>query len=240
VHQDNAGQENTADKTFTQAEIDKIVGERLARERSKYSDYEDVKGILEELNAYGYQGGAKEVREAIKSQREAVQKQQELETLQDEAKEKGATPELLAEIKQLKAEIADMKKEREDKKKEEEKKQQEKEAFNNQVKEFEEKYPNIDLDKLNKDADFLEFLEASNPNLTLSQVYAKFEKFVGGAESKAIAKIQSNVERSTSSGRNKGDANGGTYGLTPRQQDLARQNGMTNKEYAELLSNIKK
>jgi hypothetical protein len=30
-------------KTFTQAELEKIVGERLARERAKYGDYDDLK-----------------------------------------------------------------------------------------------------------------------------------------------------------------------------------------------------
>lgn len=29
-------------KTFTQAEVDSIVGERLARERQKYPDYEEL------------------------------------------------------------------------------------------------------------------------------------------------------------------------------------------------------
>ena len=38
--QENAGEET---KTFTQADVDKIVGDRLQRERSKYSDYEAFK-----------------------------------------------------------------------------------------------------------------------------------------------------------------------------------------------------
>ena len=29
-------------KTFTQAEVDAIIGDRLAREKSKYVDYEDL------------------------------------------------------------------------------------------------------------------------------------------------------------------------------------------------------
>ena len=37
------GQPNTTEsKTFDQAELDRIVGERLAREREKYSDYEQL------------------------------------------------------------------------------------------------------------------------------------------------------------------------------------------------------
>jgi hypothetical protein len=38
-------------KTFTQAGLDKIVEKRLAQERKKYSDYEDVKKELETLKA---------------------------------------------------------------------------------------------------------------------------------------------------------------------------------------------
>lgn len=32
-----------ADKTFTQAELDRIVADRLSRERGKYADYDDLK-----------------------------------------------------------------------------------------------------------------------------------------------------------------------------------------------------
>ena len=31
------------ERTFTQAQMDAIIGDRLARERSKYSDYEELK-----------------------------------------------------------------------------------------------------------------------------------------------------------------------------------------------------
>lgn len=36
-------QDPDSEKTFTQAELEKIVGERLARERSKYGDYDTLK-----------------------------------------------------------------------------------------------------------------------------------------------------------------------------------------------------
>lgn len=36
-------QNGEQNKSFTQAEVDSIVGERLTRERAKYSDYEDLK-----------------------------------------------------------------------------------------------------------------------------------------------------------------------------------------------------
>lgn len=39
-----------AEKTFTQAEVDKIVSERLQRDRNKYSDYEDLKAKAAKFN----------------------------------------------------------------------------------------------------------------------------------------------------------------------------------------------
>ena len=41
--QDNTVVEETPEKTFTQEEVNKIVGERLARESAKYADYETLK-----------------------------------------------------------------------------------------------------------------------------------------------------------------------------------------------------
>lgn len=43
VIQDNTVVEETPEKTFTQDEVNKIVGERLARESAKYADYETLK-----------------------------------------------------------------------------------------------------------------------------------------------------------------------------------------------------
>lgn len=49
----NGNQTNNTEgqeKTFTQAELDSIVGERLARERAKYTDYEDLKNKATEYD----------------------------------------------------------------------------------------------------------------------------------------------------------------------------------------------
>ena len=45
VHQENtpaAGEQQT-ERTFTQAEMNAIISDRLTRERSKYADYDDLK-----------------------------------------------------------------------------------------------------------------------------------------------------------------------------------------------------
>ncbi len=50
----NATQGAPAEKTFTQSEMDAIIGDRLKRERAKYADYEDAKAKaakLDELEA---------------------------------------------------------------------------------------------------------------------------------------------------------------------------------------------
>jgi hypothetical protein len=43
------GQNGDAGKTFTQADLDRIVAERLGRERSKYGDYDQLKAAADEL-----------------------------------------------------------------------------------------------------------------------------------------------------------------------------------------------
>lgn len=49
---ENATQGATADeRTFTQAEMDAIIGDRLKRERAKYADYEDVKAKAQQFDA---------------------------------------------------------------------------------------------------------------------------------------------------------------------------------------------
>ena len=39
----SASAEQTGEKTFTQAEVDKLISERLKRERSKYEGFDDIK-----------------------------------------------------------------------------------------------------------------------------------------------------------------------------------------------------
>lgn len=43
-------QQETQDKTFTQADVDRVVSDRLRREREKFSDYDDVKSKASKLD----------------------------------------------------------------------------------------------------------------------------------------------------------------------------------------------
>lgn len=62
--------EPPTDKTFTQTELDRIVQDRLARERGKFADYDELKakaGKLDELEA----ANASELEKAVKRAEEA-------------------------------------------------------------------------------------------------------------------------------------------------------------------------
>ena len=39
------------ERTFTQAEMDAIIRDRLSRERSKYADYDDIKAKAQKFDA---------------------------------------------------------------------------------------------------------------------------------------------------------------------------------------------
>jgi predicted ribosome quality control (RQC) complex YloA/Tae2 family protein len=47
----DAQQQGAASKTFSQEEVDRLIGERLKRERDKYADYDDAKKAKAELES---------------------------------------------------------------------------------------------------------------------------------------------------------------------------------------------
>ena len=55
------------DKTFTQAEVDSIVEGRLAREKQKYADYEDLKEKASKYDEYQEQSKTELQKEKEKS-----------------------------------------------------------------------------------------------------------------------------------------------------------------------------
>lgn len=52
VNQETNGTMETSEKTFTQAELDSIINERLQRERSKYADYSALKEKADSYDQY--------------------------------------------------------------------------------------------------------------------------------------------------------------------------------------------
>jgi hypothetical protein len=79
-----------ADKTFTQAEVEKIIGERLRRERERFADYDDLKQRAQAADA------SKSDLEKLAARVEAAEKKaadMEAKALRAEvAQAKGLTP----------------------------------------------------------------------------------------------------------------------------------------------------
>jgi len=74
------------DKVFTQAEVDRVVGERLARERTKYQDYDSLKEKaekFEELQAETQTELEKAVTKARKDERAKAVEEYETERRQN-------------------------------------------------------------------------------------------------------------------------------------------------------------
>ena len=229
-----------------QAVIDKAIGDRLSREA-----IHDKNEIVELLKDFGYEGTPAEIKYAVKQQAEEFKRQQEqaikeeeLETLKKQAEYTGTSPELLAEIKALKADLTEMKGERQAVKEAENQRIANDKMFSDQVDFFsqDEETKDVDLVKLNENPKFIKFLNKQRPTGNpdfLVEVYKDYMELVGGAESEALAKMQSNLSRSTSGGRSKGDSSG-TYGLSPEQistvDDWNKKNPrmkMTYKEFSE-------
>lgn len=89
------------EKTFTQAELDTIVADRLARERAKYPDYESIKAKAAKFDAAEEAGKselqkAKERAEALQTELDGLKKVNQLRELRASvAKEKGVPEALL-------------------------------------------------------------------------------------------------------------------------------------------------
>ncbi|MBQ1573059.1 MAG: DUF4355 domain-containing protein [Clostridiales bacterium] len=104
VNQENAtnNQETTAEKTFTQAELDAIVSDRLKRERSKYEGFDELKAkadkfdALEEASKSELQK-ATERAQALEAELNGLKKTEEIRKLRESvANETGVPANLLS------------------------------------------------------------------------------------------------------------------------------------------------
>lgn len=97
----NAGTTEEANKTFTQAELDKIVGERLSRERAKYEGFDELKAKaakfdeMEEANKTELQKMSEKA-QALQTELDSLKKAATIRDLRDKvAKETGVPASLL-------------------------------------------------------------------------------------------------------------------------------------------------
>lgn len=232
-------------KTFTQEDVDRIIGERLARVKAeKPADYDELKQIAETLEEFeAYKGlSATDKKALLKQAAEETRQQTELRKLEQMAEEEGITPALAKKMKDLEDKLEKSNKfieEITNKEKQAIEEQQTKakldEAWKKQVNEMEEAHPNVDLKALEVNQKFLKFIKGKG--LPLKELYEDFVEFIGETEAETIISIKSKELRSTSSGKGS-SSDGGGYGLTDRQKNLAKTAGMTFKEYAEYQKQI--
>ena len=90
------------ERTFTQSEVNAIIGDRLAQERKKYADYDDLKDKAGKYDASVEESKsdlqkATEKAESYKKQLEALQNENKIRSIRDKvAQEKGIPVSLLS------------------------------------------------------------------------------------------------------------------------------------------------
>lgn len=209
---DNAGDTEGNDtdgkepeKTLTQAEVDEIVKERLARERKKYADYEDIKEqyeTLKEISELLAQGGvagtpAEQIAH-LKQYYGVTQKQAEQmvnASAKNEAEEtkafveaerfsrKATDDEIVDEVERILAIPVSKRKEKDLVKLEVLEQRYGAIKFRNEYLEAEKWYHENhegDFKELVNDADFKEFIEGSSA--PLKKMVQKYMKFTGKAK----------------------------------------------------------
>lgn len=101
VNQDVTNTAAEPERTFTQAEVDAIIGDRLKREREKYADFETMKEKAAKYDAAvesekSELQKATELAESYKSQLDALKKAETVRTIREKvAQEKGIPAHLL-------------------------------------------------------------------------------------------------------------------------------------------------
>lgn len=101
---DNGTQAATAEKTFTQSEMDAILGDRLKRERAKYADYGELKAKAEKYDA-AEEANKSELEKAVEERDKYKAKVEELENekaraaaVAEAARKHGVDAELLSRM----------------------------------------------------------------------------------------------------------------------------------------------
>lgn len=83
-------EEQATERTFTQAEVDAIVGDRLKRDRAKYADYDELKAKADKYD---------ELEEANKSElQKAIESRDALQTELDAIKSANAIREIRSKV----------------------------------------------------------------------------------------------------------------------------------------------
>ena len=225
--------------------FDKALQDRLSRH--KPDDYDDLAEIAKDLEDFGYSGTPAEKKAAVKAYKEQVrlqkEQQEEIDRLQKMEDEEGLTPAQAKRFKDLEDKLEKSTKAIEEitgkekaKTEAEKSKIEQEENWKKQVADFNEAHADTDLTALEADEDFIEY--ATGRAGTLTTLYEGYVKFTSKLEKKTADEIRAKYKSKEllSTGTGKGSkSETGDYGLTENQKSLAKSNGMSYKEYADLL-----
>ena len=110
--------------------------------------------------------------------------------------------------------------------------------FRHQVEELLKAHPEVDLDALAADKSFTAFVSGRQGSLTerFNDYRTMLSHLQGDAAAEARYRFAERALKSTANGSSSSLSR--DYGLTQRQKSLARENGMTYREYAELFKEV--
>ena len=107
-----------------------------------------------------------------------------------------------------------------------------------EVEELLQAHPEVDLDALAADKSFTAFVSGRQGSLTerFDDYRTLLSHLQGDAAAEARYRFAERALKSTANGSSSSLSR--DYGLTPRQKALARENGMTYREYAQLFKEV--
>lgn len=202
-----------------QAKVDEIVKERLARHKPE--DYEDLKEISSLLEDFEIKGTPAEKKEALKAQKEANKAAMEAESYKEATQAYASVDELPSDavIKALakkwgkSADAVEKALLRQIESTEQsDAKAKEQSEWAKQVKAFEDKFSDIDLEKLSQDKKFLKFVKGKK--LPLTELYEDYVDFIGAQEAE-LETLRKTVQAKDANAKNASQSTGSAKGEAP-------------------------
>ncbi len=209
---------NNEEKSFSAEEVNKIVEERLSRERRQNTSLYAIKELLKDLKVQGILKG-ESTSELAGELMAIIEEKTSQSTPENKEIANENTPDAVTEDTAAVESDPII------------------EKFENEERELAKAYPNLDIAALLGDEDFCNFYKAyvkEFSDATLLEVYGGFLKAKSIEEN---LRLSSHLKRTASSYK---AADSSESSLTPTQRAIASKAGMSYREYAKLLEEIPK
>ena len=207
---------NNEEKSFTAEEVNKIVEERLSRERKQSGSLSALKELLKGLKAEGKLKG--ESLSELASELMAILGEKAESDVSKAPETEGEAPVAESEASEIEGDPIV-------------------EKFEREQAELKEAFPELDITALLNNDAFCDFYKAyvkEFADATLLEVYGGFMKAKSAEEN---LRLSTSLKRTPSSQR---AADNTEASLTPTQRAIASKAGMSYREYAKLLEEIPK